>query len=155
IISAYNDLARAYYWAAQHAILQEQPPDTALAAGRRAIGRCYALESAQPDCQMQEALLLSIEAAWQGRKHAPAARPLFNRALKLADVTARRFPKDWTYLLPLAEIALQGLGLAALPAQERSDALAAGLWAATTLLEVSPGWPRAMALRAALLWMGR
>jgi hypothetical protein len=57
--------------------------------------------------------------------------------------------------MPLAEIALQALEASKRPQAERVQTLAAGLAATRMLLEQSPGWPRAMALQAALLWTGR
>ncbi len=154
IALAYADLADAFRWRIRHAIAQKQTPSDALSAGHDTITRCYSVDANNLSCKMQEARLLAAEADSLPRTDSKRAQLVIEQALASIGKVLEQCPKDRDCLLPFAEIALQALESEGFAKTARNDAFSRSISATGILLEQSPGWPRIMALRAALLWRG-
>ena len=146
----YGYLAVVYYFRALHKIAAGNDPAEPIASGLAVVAACYRLGSVEPHCQYGEAQLLSARAEWSRRQGRPFLADL-EQARQLSQQAVAQLPDEQDALLARAEIALQ-LAEALVARDQRPVALVKeGLDAIDRVLAGSPEFPRALALRGALL----
>lgn len=143
-------LASSYSAVAMHEILANQDPSDAVKSGLAAIADCYTKQPRHIECQAGQAQLLMVQADWQRRQGRPFLATLA-QAHGLAQRAAAQGQDNEEVLLIFGEACLQLAS--ALPGRQPGSASAVhqGIAALDRALGLVVGWPRALALRGALL----
>jgi hypothetical protein len=143
-------LSYDYYTLAMQEIYSHKDPSATLQKGFKYAASCHAVQVGHPLCQYGESLLLSARAQWLAQQSQPFL-PDLQQAYKLIGQSLAKLQDDADGLLAGADIAYQ-LAQAQLRSGGRPvRIIQEGLKAADRALVGTVGWPRAQALRGALL----
>lgn len=143
-------LSYDYYTLAMQQISSRKDPSATLQKGFEYAASCHAAQAGHPLCQYGESLLLSARAQWLAQQSQPFL-PDLQQAYKLIGQALAKLQDDADGLLAGADIAYQ-LAQAQLRSGGRPvRIIQEGLKAADRALVGTVGWPRAQALRGALL----
>ena len=130
---------------------QQKDPTAAISAGQQAIASCVTPPNADPYCQDVRARLLALQAAGQNRS-GTTSDDLLERAYQESRQVLVAIPDEPDALLSSAEIALQLVhSHASQRAKRKPSVLVQALGSADRALQTAPGWPRALAVKGALL----
>jgi hypothetical protein len=143
-------LSYDYYTLAMQKIYSHKDPSATLQKGFNYAASCHAVQAGHPLCQYGESLLFSARAQWLAQQNQPFL-PDLQQAYKLIGQALAKLQDDADGLLAGADIAYQ-LAQAQLRSGGRPvRIIQEGLKAADRALVGTVGWPRAQALRGALL----
>ncbi len=150
IADAYAYISFGYALLAAQAVENHREPDAAIHEGLATVAMCQKNVRKSPDCQAAQALLLAAEAQWARQKGQPFLLRL-KQAQELAKQATLQNSDSEELQLPLAQISYQ-LATALWTSEVRPLAqVNQGLAAAEHALQISAGWPRALAQKGALL----
>jgi len=147
---AYRSLASAYHGMAMHEVLGNQDPSDAMKSGLAAVDECYKKQPQHVECQASQAQLLMVLADWQRKQGRPFLATVM-QAHGLAQRAAAQGQDNEEVLLIFGEACLQRASAQSGRQPDSAKAVQQGIAALDRALGLVVGWPRALALRGALL----
>ncbi len=147
-ISSY--LAITHSFLARQRVERQEDPSAAIAAGLKSLDGCLTPPNVDPYCQDARARLLANQAEWNGRSGDDATTH-WAQAYDESRRVLLAIPSEPDALLSSSEIALKWLEQPQLSPAKQRELLAQALDSIDRALKAAPGWPRALAVKGALL----
>jgi serine/threonine-protein kinase len=148
-----RELARAHRLLAAHERAQGLDPRPSLDAGLAALGQCYRVAPGDADCKAAEAQIRGEQASFAQQRAEPSLEAL-EQAQKLAAEAVQKVASRADLWLVLGQVCLQraeALAASPRPPAPPGPVIEEGLRGIERALEKAPGFPRALAVRGALL----
>ena len=143
-------IATAHYYSAIYLANSNQDPSQEISEGLSTLSKCASKETNDPYCADIQARLLSVRSEWARQQAHPYIADL-ERAYSMSQQALRKIDDEPESLLAFSEIAYQLTHARRQQGKSPVSNIQQGLMAADKALTLMNNWPRALAIKGALL----